>query len=288
MILLFLAAILFFTFQNISFKQFSSVYMKNNASYFIFNAIYFSLICAIYAVIGISITNFVLPIIALSLLFAVSFISAIYLYMKALENGPLGLSFLFFSAGILMPILFGIIVYSEPAPLHNFAGLALLFVAFFISTMGKGGNKLTKKWAIYILFSSLANGIIGITVRLSSTVVPENASRDFLFLGFGQAAIISLIIGFLLICKHKIQITHFRGPSFAIVVLATAITTAGGNYIMVVLSQTVPALVQFPVINGSLVITSIIASRLVYKEQVTKQHLLVVLFGLVAIVMLSI
>ena len=287
MILLFIAAILFFTFQNISFKQFSSGYLKNSASYFIFNAIYFTMICGIYVAVGVSPSHFEPAVIALGLLFAISFISAIYFYMKALEHGPLGLSFLFFSAGILLPILFGIIVYNEPAPFHKFVGLALLFVAFFISTMGKGG-KLTKKWVVCILLSSLSNGIIGIAVKSSSTVVPENASRDFLFLGFGQAAVISLIIGVFLICKYKMRVSHFKGVPFAAMTLATAITTAGGNYIMVLLSQSVPALIQFPVVNGSLVITSIIVSRMVYKEQVTKQHLLAIFFGLVAIVMLSI
>jgi len=287
MIFFFIIAIICFTFQNISFKQFSSVFMKNNASYFIFNAIYFTIICGIYVVFGISASYFEPRTIALGLLFASSFILAIFLYMKALENGPLGLSFLFFSAGILAPILFGIIVYQEPAPPHRFIGLALLFVAFFVSTMGKGSSKINKKWIVYILLGSLSNGVIGIAIKLSSTVVPENASSTFLFIGFAQAAIISLIIGVFLINKCKMKISHFRALPFAVVAIATAVSTAGGNYAMVVLSLNVSALVQFPVINGSLVITSIIASRMVYKEQVLKQHMLAILVGLAAIVMLS-
>ena len=288
MLLLFIVAIVCFTFQNIFFKQFSLVYMKNNASYFVFNAIYFSFVCIFYTVLGISISNFEFSIVALGLVFAVFFISGIFLYMKALENGPLGLSFLFFAAGILAPILFGIIYYDEPAPLHNFIGLGLLFISFFVSTLGKGGSKVNKKWIIYILLSSLSNGIVGIAVKLSSTIVPENASRDFLFLGFGQAAVISFIIGILLIYRHKSKISHFYALPFAFVAIATAVTTTGGNYVMVLLSLSVPALVQFPIINGSLVITSIIASRVVYKEQVMKQHLLAILIGLIAIILLSI
>jgi len=287
MIILFVIAILFFTFQNISFKQFNLAYMKNTASYFMFNAIYFTIICMIYAVVGINTSFFEFSIVSLALLFATSFIAAMYFYMKAMENGPLGLSFLFFSAGMLVPILFGIIFYNEPAPPHRLAGLVLLFVAFFISVRGKEGSKMNKKWITYILLGSLSNGIIGVAIKLCRIVISEDALTEFLFLGFGQAAVISLIIGMVIIGKYKSKITHFCALPFAAVAIMAAVSTAGGNYAMLLLSLNVPALIQFPVTNGSLVITSIITSRVVYKEQVTKQHLLAILIGLIAIIMLS-
>ena len=287
MILLFIAAISFFTFQNISFKQFNMFYMKNTASYFMFNTIYFSIICGIYVVMGVDPSHFNYVTIGLGLLFAVSFISGMFFYMKAMENGPLGISFLFFSSGMLLPIAFGIIVYNEPAPLHKFIGLVLLFIAFYVSVHGKGDGKMSKKWLVYILLGSISNGIIGIAIKLGRLVVSEHALSEFLFLGFGQAAIISLTIGVFLILKYKMQLSHFRALPFALVVLGAAITTAGGNYMMLLLSFNVSALVQFPVVNGSLVITSIISSRFVYKERVTRQHVVAIVVGLVAIVLLS-
>ena len=41
-------------------------------------------------------------------------------------------------------------------------------------------------------------------------------------------------------------------------------------------------------VDGALVITAILASRIVFKEQVTKQHLQAIAVGLLAIVMLSV
>ena len=262
--------------------------MKNTASYFLFNAIYFTLICLIYVAVGINTDNFVFEVVLLGTLFAVSFISAMYFYMKAMEHGPLGLSFLFFSAGILLPILFGIIVYNEPAPLHRFAGLILLFAAFSISTTGKGGGKMSKKWMKYIIIGSVNNGIIGIALKMCRSFVSEYAMVDFLFLGFGQAAVISFIIGVVILLKVKPDVSHFGVTAFALVVLGTAVSTAAGNYIMVFLSLHVSALVQFPVISGSLVLTSIVTSRFLFKEQVTKQHYITIGVGLISIVMLSI
>ena len=292
-IFLFVAVIGLFTLQNVSFKQFNRLFMVNTASYFMFSAIYFTLVCGVFVLFGIDTAHFTLPIIALGLMFAVAFICAMLLYMKAMEYGPLGLSFLFFSAGMLWPILFGIIVYSEPAPLHKAVGLLLLFVALFISTRSsnsaeKSEGKLSRKWVVYILFASFSNGIIGIAMLLFRTVAPMEAVNEFLFLAFGQAAVIVFITGLVLLRKNRQTLSHFRTPAFILVVLGAAFTTAFGNYIMVQLSLLVSALVQFPIINGALVITSILASRIIFKEAVTKRHLQTIAVGLVAIVMLSI
>ena len=286
--LLFALAILCFTFQNISFKQFNIHYKKNPASYFIFTSIFFLSVSAIFLIMGIDVSLFDPGVAALGLMFAVSFIVAINLFMKALENGPLGLSFLFFSAGIIVPILFGIIVFSEPAPLHKIGGLVLLFVAFFISTAGKSEGKMSKKWALYILLASFFNGLLGLTLRLIPSVMPDYALREFLFLSFVQGAAITLVIGLFLIWKYKMSVSHFRCIPFGLVVLLAAVSTAFGNYIMAQLSLLVTAIIQFPVVSGTLVITSIITSRLVYKEQVTKHHLAAIAIGVAAIVLLSI
>ena len=287
MIFLFAAAILCFTIQNITFKKFNLSYMKNTANYFIFNALYFVLICGIYVVVGIDPSLFNLASVGLALLFATSFISAIFFYMKAMEHGPLGMSFLFFSSGMLLPIIFGVVVLSEPVLVHNLVGLVLLFIAFVVSVYGKGEGKMNKTWLMYILLSAVTNGVIGIAIKMSRMVISEYALIEFLFLGFGQAAIISLIIGVIITLKYKMPLAHFSSAMFVIVVIATAISTAFGNYLMVRLSFVVSAMVQFPVMSGSLVITSIISSRLVYKEQITKKHVAAIVVGLAAIVLLS-
>ena len=293
-IFLFAAAIGLFTFQNISFKQFNRRFMADAASYFMFSGFYFVLVCGIFIAFGVDVSQFTLPVVALGLMFAVSFVCAIFLYMKAMEHGPLSLSFLFFSAGMLWPILFGIIVYGEPVPLHKAAGLLLLFAALFISTRGgipgagETSGRPSRKWAAYILFASFSNGIIGIAMLLFRAAAPLEAVTEFLFLAFGQAALIVLALGLILLLKNKKTLCHFRTRSFVPVVLCAAVTTAFGNYIMIQLSLLVSALVQFPVINGSLVITSILASRIIFKEAVTKSHLQAIAVGLAAIVMLSI
>jgi drug/metabolite transporter (DMT)-like permease len=288
-ILLFVAVILLFTLQNICFKQFNRVFMKTRPSYFIFNSVYFSLICLLFLPMGIDPRRFTAAVALLSLFFGTAFIFTMYLYMKAMENGPLGLSFLFFSAGMLAPIAFGIVFYGEPAPPHKIAALILLFAAFYISTRGGADSgRMNGKWAAYILLGSLGNGAIGIAQKLFRNVAPQNAVNEYLFLGFGQAAALSLIIGLALAGRHGEGVAHFRSAAFAFLAAAAAVTTCFGNYIMVLLSLKVSALVQFPLTNGALVITSILSSSLVFKEKVTRRHMQAIAAGFVAIIALSV
>ena len=214
------------------------------------------------------------------------YILAIYSYMKAMEHGPLGLSFLFFSAGILLPIIFGIFYLNEPAPPVKFAGLALLFAAFAASTSGKGG-KMSAKWVAWILLASAGNGILGICQKLGKEIVAEEATAFFLLLSFGQAAAISLVLAIVFIFVKKERVTGFATAPFVKVALLAAVTTCGGNYLMLVLSRDVTALVLYPVVSGSLVITSVLSSRLVFREKVTKRHVAAIAVGLAALVMLG-
>jgi drug/metabolite transporter (DMT)-like permease len=285
------SAIVLFTFQNVSFKQFNRLFMTGAASYFLFSALYFAVISGVFASFGADLAVFTPRLVFVSVLFAASFICAILFYVKALEHGPLGLSFMFFSAGILWPILYGILVFHEPAPPHKAAGLVLLFAALYISTRGgdsaEQGGKISRKWIVYILLASFGNGILGITLLLFRTAAPPEAITDFLFLSFGLAAMTSCGLWLVLRRKDTAGLARFRSWTFVFVVLGAAFTTAFGNYIMVRLALLISALVQFPVINGTLVITSLLASRVIFKERLTRRHLQAIGAGLAAIVILS-
>jgi len=288
-VLLFAAAVGLFSIQNICFKQFNRRFMTGPACYFMFSAMYFTLIAGIFIIIGLDAAYFTPPVVFLGLLFAVSFICAMFLYMKAMEHGPMGLSFLFFSAGMIWPILFGVFVYGEPAPPHKAAGLLLLFAAFYFSTREPGaGEKLNRKWAVYILSGMCCNGVIGVAQKLFRAVAPNEAVNEFLFLSFAQAAVIAFIAGVVWMILKKETLAGIRHIHFVWVVLGAAVSTAGGNFAIIALSLMISALVQFPVMNGALAIASILISRIVFNETITKNHMRVIIIGLTAVVTISV
>ena len=263
--------------------------MAGPACYFIFSAMYFTLIAGIFTIIGLDAAYFTPPVVLLGLLFAVSFICAMFLYMKAMEHGPLGLSFLFFSAGMIWPILFGVLAYREQVPPHKAAGLLLLFAAFYFTTREPNADgQLNRKWAVYILSGMFCNGAIGVSQKLFRAVAPNEAVNEFLFLAFAQAAVIAFVIGMVWILIKKETLAGFKHLNFVWVVLGAAISTAGGNFAIIALSLLISALVQFPVMNGALAIASIIISRIVFKETITKNHMRAIIIGIAAVVIISV
>ena len=101
--LLVLACIFIFVFQTISFKEFNRSHMKNIASYFLFNFIYFCMVVFIVLILG-GFKELKPYTLWLGMSFGTLFVGTILCYMKAMETGPLSYSALFFSFGLVIPL----------------------------------------------------------------------------------------------------------------------------------------------------------------------------------------
>src|SRR5665647_3663483 len=95
--LILIAAILF-TVQTLCFKEFNKRYMKNIASYFLFNFLYFSVVAIILIVAAGGVHPIHAPTVYLGVTFGTIFIFAILSYMKAMESGPLSYACLLYTS----------------------------------------------------------------------------------------------------------------------------------------------------------------------------------------------
>jgi len=101
------------TVQSICFKKFNHSFMKNFANYFIFNFLYCIIVILIFSILNSrphGISNLT---VILAVSFGVLFIVATFSYMKAMENGPLSYASLMYLFGILIPIVFGMILWDS-------------------------------------------------------------------------------------------------------------------------------------------------------------------------------
>jgi drug/metabolite transporter (DMT)-like permease len=78
-----------------------------------------------------------------------------------------------------------------------------------------------------------------------------------------------------------------KGWQLVLLVAGAAATTGFGNRIVVYLAARVPGVVMFPVINGGVVILSIVISVLLFKEKLSRRGLLGLILGTLAICLLS-
>lgn len=287
--LLLLMAILLFSIQTISFKEFNRSFMKNLNNYFLFNFSYFSLVVLILLAFNREFEGLSPITLVLGLSFAAVFILTMLLYMKAMENGPLAYSSLLFSFGIVVPVIFGIFFWQEAALLIQIGGLLLLLLTLVISNRqeGSAGKPVSLRWFVFAGTAMLGNGALMTLSKAHQMAMPGQEVEEFLILAFAAAAVFSLLIFFFRQRRNKEALVHLRSQRLGLLVLVAAFTTAFGNQIQLTLSGRLPAIIQFPMVNGGTVIMATIFAVLLYREKLTRSSTVGLVLGLAALVMLS-
>jgi hypothetical protein len=79
----------------------------------------------------------------------------------------------------------------------------------------------------------------------------------------------------LFIYRHKGKkdpVPHMRSHRLVLIMLAAGLTTAFGNQIALSLSGRLPAIIQFPTMNGGTVILATLFAVIVYRERMTRSR----------------
>lgn len=262
--------------------------MKNLASYFTFNSLYFVIVVVLMMALNTRPEGISLQTLLIAVPFGILFVVTILLYMKAMEHGPLSFSSLLFSFGLLMPILYGVLFFHESVSLLQITALVLLFLTFYLGSVSteSGSRKFNAKWLILCIWALIGNGFIMVLAKAHQMLSPGREVKEFLIVGFGTAAVLSLLI---MLRQRYIagqRTPHLVQWKFALLVLGAGITTAFGNQIVLELSGRLPAIIQFPVMNGGIVLMSSVLSVLVFREKLTRRKWMGLALGLVALVII--
>ena len=270
--LLILVSIVIFTFQTISFKEFNKKYMKNLGSYFLFNFCYFTISVLMLFMLG-GFNSLQPYTLWLGISFGILFVGTILVYMKAMEIGPLSYTTLFFAFGLLVPIVFGLFFWDESISLWQFIGLLLLLVTFYLGNDSSGNEeqKWSGKWLTFCVLAFISNGTLMVMSKGHQILLPEKELNEFLIIGFGTSAIFSLILFIWKYFWGKEGIKHFKSLPLGGVIVIAGVSTAIGNWLVLYLATKIPSVVQFPSVNGGIVLLSTLVSSVLYKEKLSKK-----------------
>jgi drug/metabolite transporter (DMT)-like permease len=281
--------VLLFTIQNVCIKLFNRSFMKNLASYFLFNAIYFGIVVLIMAAADIRPVHVHAPTVILGVLFGIVFMVAFLLYMKAMENGPLSYTYLIFSFGLLLPIVFGIFIWKEKMGALQLAGLFLLLLTFCLACKSSAGprQKVNLKWLILSIGSLISNGILMALTKEQQILLPGREIKEFLIIAFGSGCLLSLLLFLRQRVVKKETVAHLKDKRFALISASVGAVTAGGNFLSIYLCSKIPAVVQFPTVNGGVVLLSLMVTFAIFKERLNRAGVIGLFIGLCALVLLS-
>lgn len=212
--------------------------------------------------------------------YGISLYISMHTGFKALSIGPMALTSIIASFSLIIPFLFGIILWNEILTLLKFFGVILLLLSIFLINIKKE-NGFSAKLLLYALTTMLTNGICSVIQKMHQIQFPALYRTEFMF--------------WALLCVSTIQmITHNtkrnRKVKFELSLLgiASGIANCCANYIVLYLSATENASVLFPIIAVANIIAVWIIGIFFFKERLRLPQTVGLFIGVISIVLLKI
>lgn len=216
-------------------------------------------------------------------MYAVGFYSGYVAY----KEGSYALTKLFLSFGILISIFYGIVILHEPTTPLTYIAVVLILFSLFLMNYQKNTsntkNKISLKWIINIVLVVLSNAAIGIIGKMQYDTFDGGYKNEFLIISLAGAALSLLVLGFILerstfkaIFKHGLLYGAGAGVCNGI-----------NNLLTLVVYAYLPISVASPIKSVMNIVLSFVVAVLMYKERFTKQQIVGVSIGVLAILLIN-
>ncbi|MBQ9920568.1 MAG: hypothetical protein IJO52_00135 [Clostridia bacterium] len=223
-------------------------------------------------------------IIPYSLAFAVSYAACAFFGVLAVANGSLSLTSLMTSYSLMIPTFYGLFFLNDPVSIYLPIGIALLAISIFLINKKNDKCRITFKWLIYVLISSVGNGLCSTFQKMQQVAFDGAYKNEFMVLSL---AIVTVVLGVAAIFTSKGKFkTHLYHARFTAV--GCGAMNGAVNMLVMVLSGMMAASVMFPLISAGGIIVTYAVSKLLYKETLSKMQFWGLVTGTLSIVFLSI
>lgn len=267
--------------QNIVKKPYTQK-MGGSGVYF-FNAIISAAALLFFAVTATKL-DFDLSFIPYSIGFATSYAIATVFLVLAIAYGSLSLTSLFFSYSLMIPTLYGLVFLKDDISVVFILGLALLVVSLFLANKNDKKAKFSFKWIICVILAFLGNGMCTVVQNMQQVAFDGAYKNEFMIVAL---AIVALVMSIMSLIKERkaMKVYAKAGWHWALI---CGLLNGMVNLFVMILSNSMPVSVMFPLISAGGLVVTYLVSRFVYKESLTKLQFVGFILGLAAVVFLNI
>lgn len=238
----------------------------------------------LFFVITSSKPDFVWSIVPYSIAFAFAYALSSIFMVLAIAHGSLSLTSLFISYSLIVPTLFGLIFLKDPISKGFAIGLVLLVISIFLINNYNEKVKFSFKWVIFVLLSFIGNGMCTVVQKMQQIQSEGKYKNEFMIIALVIVTIVMIIFTILKECK-EIKFYAKSGWHWAII---CGVLNGIVNLFVMILSGRMAVSIMFPLISAGGLVVTYIVSRFLYKEKLTKVQFVGFIFGLSAVVFLSV
>lgn len=218
-------------------------------------------------------------------LYAIGF----YSMFVAFRVGPYGLSRLISSFAILINVFYGIVVLNENATATTYIGIALVFAAMLLmnrvdSDRKQGNGKISLKWILAIIATVTSNGFIGVLGRVQQIRFDNACTNEFQMISIGGSFVLLALIG-IFIDRDKLKSVLKHGTLYG---LGAGLINGARNFASLAVYLFMPMSTVSPMNSGVSIALTFVVSKIFYKERYTLAQIIGVIFGTVAVILLSV
>lgn len=217
-------------------------------------------------------------------LFAIALWLNQYFFLKALSEGPMGFTSFIQGVSLVIPVIYGAIVWNEILRLRHILLLALLLGALALALDLKK-ERLNRKWLLCALAAMLAMGSISVLQSTHQMSVHKGELFAFLRLAFLLAIGINLA-GWRTGEKKTPATFRLKGKAVAMA-LASGVFMGLVHIINLYLSGVMKKVIFFPVVNGGLIFVTLMAGLVFFKEKLGIKQWIGIVLGTVALCLLG-
>ena len=214
------------------------------------------------------------------LFYGISLCISMHTGFKALSIGPMALTSIIASFSLIIPFLFGIILWNEILTLLKFSGIILLLLSIFLINIKKETG-FSAKWLFYALVTLLSNGFCSVIQKMHQIKFPTLYRTEFMFWAL-------LCVSIILTITYNTKRNGKVKFGFSLLGIASGIANCCANFIVLFLSATENASVLFPIIAVANIITVWVIGILFFKERLKVLQAIGLVMGVVSVVLLKI
>jgi len=265
-------------------NYFSKDLMKTTADSMLFNTV-----VGVGAVIFFICSGAKWQISAYSLLMAAGFAAvtalAQFMSLAAMATGPMSFSVLFTYLGMVIPAIFGVVVYNQPFTMFQKIGFVFMLVTIFTSVDLKKDSKMSIKWLAYALGSFVMWGAVGIFQLIHQNSEYAHEIDGFLLYSF---IIMTVLFALAFLAVKKDNSFGYMNFKVTTMMLLSGIVFGIINKINLYLSGVMDSIIFFPIVNGGVIVLAGLAAIIFFRERPDRKQIIGILSGIIAVCLLGI
>lgn len=231
----------------------------------------------------------------LTLILAIAFGAGMWVYstvkIRAAGCGPMAvLTMSYVIGGVIVPTLYGLIVLHEPVIPHKLIGVLLIFLSF-LPLLLKSRHQMVfslRFWMLCILLLMM-NGVLMTISKVAQLKSDPTWSMDYVglyYFFYFLVAVAAMGKELRRPDPHDLQATVTL--PHLLMAAAAGLFNAGGAVMNYMLSSHLPASVQFPLTQSSMLVVITVASLLLYREKPDRETVLSLLITIASIILISV